>query len=359
MKYSGFLPYFTRSQRRGILFLLFLIVFIQIILFRFDKFISAEKVENYQPDLSLQKQYDSLKALAVQENKKKIYPFNPNYLSDEKAYFLGISLEQLNKINVFRKQGNYFKDKREFKQVSGISDSLFDILSPYIKLSPFKQNKNIEKNTFKPVPLLDINRATASDLMKVNGVGAVLSKRIVKYRNSIGGFTGKKQLNKVYGLKPEVIKRIWQRFYLKPSPNPAEKNIIKKPINRATVEDLKQIYGIGDKLATRIIKYREMLGGFTIKEQLNEVYGLSSETLKEVWKYYKIENPNKNILKINVNEANIRELAKNPYISYQLAKKIVSYRTFNGAFHTFDDLLQVEDFPKEKLKLISLFLKLK
>jgi competence ComEA-like helix-hairpin-helix protein len=355
MKQHGFLPYYNRSQRRGIIILLFIIIGLQIILYFFDN-ISPIKKPDYQTDTVLLKQYDSLKSIAIQKKQKKIFPFNPNYLTDEKAYFLGISLEQLNKITAFRKQGKYFKNKWQFKQVSEIPDSLFSILAPYIRIPEYKNNSTTDK---KNISTYNINSAKASDLMNIKGIGQILSKRIIKYRNAIGGFTDKKQLNKVYGLKPEVIARIWKVFYLKPIHKKTSKNIIKKPINQATATELKQIYGIGDKLAERIIKYRNKLGGFTVKEQLNEVYGLQPEVVNEVWKHYKIENPNKKILKINLNEANIRELSKNPYISYQLAKKIVSFRTLNGAFHNFDDLLQVEGFPKEKLKIISLYLKLK
>ena len=357
MKNSGFLPYYNRSQRRGIILLFFIIVVLQLLIFFFYQINPLDKTEEYRQDAYLLRQYDSLKTIAVQKKQKKIYPFNPNYLTDEKAYFLGISLEQLNKITNYRKQGKYFNDKQQFKQISGISDSLFALLSPYIRIPEYKK---FDTNTHKTKIIhRDINQATATDLIAINGIGQVLSKRIIKYRNAIGGFTKKEQLNKVYGLTPEVVARIWKQFYIKPSLKSFEKNIVKKPINKASVDELKQIHGIGDKLASRIVKYRNMLGGFVLKEQLSEVYGLTPEVIDEVWKYYKIENPNKNLLKINLNEANIRELAKNPHISYQLAKKIVSYRTFNGAFHTFDDLLQVKDFPKEKLKIIRLYLKLK
>ena len=46
----------------------------------------------------------------------------------------------------------------------------------------------------------DINTATAEELIEIRGIGAVLSKRIVKYRASIKGFDLMEQLNQVYGL---------------------------------------------------------------------------------------------------------------------------------------------------------------
>jgi DNA uptake protein ComE-like DNA-binding protein len=199
--------------------------------------------------------------------------------------------------------------------------------------------------------------ATAEDLQTISGIGKVFSERIIKFRNSIGGFTDKKQLNKVYGLEPEVIQKIWQIFYLKSVGKPIV-NYIKKPFNTANETDLQKVNGIGEKLSKRIIKYRDKLGGFTIKEQLNDVYGLKPGVIARIWQQFTIKNPNKKHLKISLNDANIKELAENPYISYQLAKKIVSYRTLHGAFHNFADLLKINDFPKTKFKQITLFLKL-
>ena len=91
---------------------------------------------------------------------------------------------------------------------------------------------------------------------------------------------------------------------------------------------------------------------------MNVVYGLRPETIEQLWKNFKIAHPANISLKIDLNDANIKELAKNPYITYQLAKKIVSYRTLHGAFHNFADLLKVPDYPADKHKLITLYLKL-
>jgi len=359
VKANGFLPYFNASQRRGIILLFALILVLQMCLI-FDDFSYANQKFDIQVSETLQQQYDSLKNIALQKKQKKIYSFNPNYLTDYRGYFLGLTTGQIDRIFAYRKQGKYIKNKQEFKQISGINDSMYKVLKPYINIPVYKNNYTSEafKNTGYKLTTTDINKATAEDLQTVSGIGPVLSKRIVKYRSSIGGFTDKTQLNKVYGLEPEVVQRVWQKFKLTSLP---EKSVIpadKKSLNQATAQELQQINGIGEVLSHRIVNYRESLGGFSIPEQLNEVYGLSPETRNNIWKYYKIENPNKNFLKINLNDANIRELAKNPYISYQLAKKIVSYRTLHGAFHTFDDLLNVKEFPKDKLKVISLYLKL-
>ena len=346
---------FNRNQRIGILFLLGIILALQIFIFYLDSGSSEDNFSQGDIPKDLIKQYDSLKQIRQQQKKTKIYPFNPNYLTDSKAYFLGIDIKSLNRIKAYRQQGNYFESKEDFKKISGISDSLYNILEPYIDIPIFVNKKNHTK-TYK-LSTKNINKATAQDLRYINGIGEVLSNRIIKYRNSIGGFKDKSQLNKVYGLEKEVIDRIWKVFYL-PKNDISKTPVTKQAINTADEEDLKQVYGIGDQLAKRIISYRNKLGGFTIKEQLNEVFGLTPEVIQELWRYFDIKHPRKINHKIDLNEANIKDLAKNPYIDYQLAKKIVSYRTLHGGFNSLKELKNIPEFPKKKFKVISLYLKI-
>ena len=356
MKFWSFLPDFNRSQRRGILLLLLFIFLGQVMLLSLDKFYPVQS-ESVQIPSVLQQEYDSLKTLALQKRQKKIYPFNPNYLTDYKGYYLGLNLSQIDRVLAFRKTGQYFQSKLQFKRIAQLSDTLYQKLEPYIKIPVFKNYKFNHKPTHA-LSTNDINLATAEDLETIVGIGPVLSKRIVKYRKAVGGFKDRSQLLKVYGLEPDVIKRVWQHFKLKNTKSNSAKNSIKKAINTATIADLKQIYGIGEKLARRLIKYRQSIGGFTIKEQLNAVYGLSPEVITRIWENYQIKNPAKIPFKIDLNEANIKELAENPYISYQLAKKIISYRTLHGAFHKFDALLKVPEYPEDQHKQICLYLKL-
>jgi len=355
MKKPSFLPYFNRSQRRGILILLGLIFMVQLVIVFGDRFYKPQAV-SYQIPAELQKEYDSLRQIALQKQQKKIYPFNPNYLTDYKGYYLGLNLEQIDRVLAFRKQGKYFQSKTQFKDVAGLSDSLFKALEPYIKIPVYKTYKSYKAGVTK-ISTTDINSTTAEDLQSINGIGQVLSARIIKFRNAIGGFTDKSQLNKVYGLEPDVVQRVWQKFKIVKNSKPVVA-IVQKPVNTATAEDYKQVYGIGDKLAERIVKYRNKIGGFTIPEQLNDVYGLKPEVVANFWRYFKIEHPAKISLRINVNDANIKELSKNPNISYQLARKIISYRTLHGAFHTFDELLKVPDYPENRHKQICLYLSL-
>jgi competence ComEA-like helix-hairpin-helix protein len=128
-------------------------------------------------------------------------------------------------------------------------------------------------------------------------------------------------------------------------------------INTATVEDLKEISGIGETLSNRIIKFRDRLGGFLVNEQLYDVYGLEPEVVERtLLRYQVLQVPAVN--KIDINMATEVELSKLVYINKELAKHIIIYRNEQGPFSSLDELTNVTTFPKDRIGRIKLYLTL-
>jgi competence ComEA-like helix-hairpin-helix protein len=125
----------------------------------------------------------------------------------------------------------------------------------------------------------------------------------------------------------------------------------------ASKEDLIKIYGIGPALSDRILKQKEVLGGFVSMKQMGDVWGLSPEVIESLNQYFKVATLPK-IKKIDINNASIKELMLFPYFKYALAKAIVTYRSMNGDFKNSEDLTKINGFPSEKLDIISLYLEL-
>ncbi len=134
--------------------------------------------------------------------------------------------------------------------------------------------------------------------------------------------------------------------------------VVKQDINTATAEELKAVYGIGDKLSVRIVRYRDKLGGFSIREQLKDIYALSPEAYENLWERFEIRTPKPITNKIKLNKADIQQLRRNPYIDFDLAERIVEYRALHGPFERLEDLKKVPGFPVEKYKRIALYLQL-
>ena len=127
--------------------------------------------------------------------------------------------EEISRLIFYRAQNKWVNSAEEFQNITKVSDSLLHIISPNFKFPQWvkKTNKNstsFEKSvSFKEK--IDLNITTANELQKVYGVGAVLSSRIIKLRNSfIGGFISDIQLQDVRGLTPETIENICKYFSL-------------------------------------------------------------------------------------------------------------------------------------------------
>ncbi|WP_430409699.1 ComEA family DNA-binding protein [Kordia sp.] len=357
---------FATAERSGILCILFLIFCMQGIYFytnptKAPQLFATAEVAIYQ------QQIDSLKLLAIETRKPKIFPFNPNFISDYKGFTLGMSTAEIDKLHKFRKTNKYVNSAKEFQTVTNVSDSLLNVLQPYFKFPEWVTNKNKKKRTYIPnkyvkkeeiiLEKIDLNKATIKELRKVYGIGEKLSARIVKYRAKLGGFETKSQLDDVYGLKPEVIQKVWKRFYLEASNEFSKKEEIileKIDLNKATIKELRKVYGIGEKLSARIVKYRAKLGGFVVKSQLDDVYGLKPEVIQKVWKRFYLKSPT--IVKVNVNTCSLQELIKIPYINYELADEILNERILREGFKTFEELTKIRNFPLKKIEIIELYL---
>lgn len=136
-----------------------------------------------------------------------------------------------------------------------------------------------------------------------------------------------------------------------------KENVVVKDLNAAAAGDLKMIYGIGEKLSARIVKFRDRLGGFLVDEQLYDVYGLEPEVVQRVLRRYKVQNPPQ-IEKININIASVEMLTKLIYLQRSTAISIVEHRNSQGSIKSFEELSKIENFPIEKIDRIALYLSL-
>lgn len=239
------MPYrFSKRQRIGVIILFVIIVCLQLVLF----FVPQNDLLSVTPDKislkSFEKEFEALQQKSVEESKPKMYPFNPNFITSYKGYTLGMSVEEIERLQIFRAKDRWVNSAKEFQQVTGVSDSLLHTISPFFKFPKWvtqaQQKKPKPKNT-----MLDLNLATAVQLQSVYGIGPKLSERILRYRSKFnGGFADMVELKAVYGLTDEVIEQIKQRFVIK-----QPRRIVKINLNEVHQEDLVKIPFIDYELA--------------------------------------------------------------------------------------------------------------
>lgn len=280
---------FTQNQRNGIFLLLILIILSQTLYFFIERPSSSIPTDTIVL-AEFQKEIDSLKLIEIENRKPKRYPFNPNYITDYKGYTLGMTNEAIDRLHKFRAQNKWVNSAKEFQNVTKVSDSLLNVISPYFKFpdwvtkpkSKYKFNTTVNYNVSKSFDQkIDLNIATATQLQRVNGIGEKLSERIIKFRKKfVGGFISDIQLQDVYGLSPEVIKRITNQFTVK-----TPREIKKLNLNSASIDELVTIQHIDYEIAHEIIEQRTLREGFKSFNELTKVKGFPIDKI-EIIKLY-------------------------------------------------------------------------
>lgn len=180
-----------------------------------------------------------------------------------------------------------------------IIDSLSDAPEPYtihryntFKNKRFESSKSKKKDyrkitPFKPIiEVFDLNTADTVSLKQIKGIGSVLSKRIIKYRDLLGGFTNKTQLKEVYGLKDSVVMALDSLSILSATFTPTQIDI-----NAIDEYGLSKHPYISKSLAKAIINYRFQHGPINQVTDLQNIHLLDSLKLQQIAPYIKFQEP--------------------------------------------------------------------
>jgi len=270
---------FSREQRTGVFLLFTIIIILQLIYFFVDFSPLSQNSPEKEKWLSLQSQIDSLKQEKL-DYIPKIYPFNPNFITDYKGYKLGMSVLEIDRLLAFRQQNKYVNSAKEFQAVTKVSDSLLNVISPYFKFPDWVNNKK-EFAAYKKYPntafakkekiaIIDINQATQEDLIKIYGIGEAISLRILKFKESLGGFVSMEQMKDVWGLSPEVIDNLNAHFKVSAHPN-----LRKIDINNASIKELSEFPYFKYPISKNIVTFRSMNGDIKNSEDLTKIKGMS------------------------------------------------------------------------------------
>lgn len=283
-----------KYQRRGIVALVLLIVLFLGINYWWRQNTLHKRSYSEEETIAisaLQKRIDSLKH-EKRTHQPKIYPFNPNFISDYKGYTLGMSPAEIDRLHRFREKDKWINSVKDFKRVTGVSDSLLHKLSPNFKFPAWvvqrnrkkKEHQSIENRSFSLAKRADLNTATADELQEINGIGPVLSHRIVRYRFKLKKFIDNKQLKDIYGLDYATRSRILERFTVK---NDA---VVKKlNLNNASVIEMSQNVYVDYELARAIRNYRILHEGIHSFEELASIERFPGDKIDRLKLYFKID----------------------------------------------------------------------
>ena len=307
---------FTRKERAGTIFLLFIILLLISIPF-FYSLVFKEPITtpvNFQNDLATLriKEKDSFRKYPLKDlnaaddrhyykpSEKKydsyneqgeLFKFDPNTLSAAGWEKLGVNEKTIATIQNYLSKGGKFRKPDDIEKIWGLHEDLVKHLLPFVDiretvsaLVPVKREYSpisVErKRSFEPV---DINGSDTTAWIALPGIGAKLSNRIVNFRERLGGFYSIDQVAETFGLPDSVFQKIRPGLVL------TSKNIKQININTATLDELKQHPYIRYSLANQIIQYRSQHGKFSSIDDIKRIMTVTDELYNKLFPYLALQ----------------------------------------------------------------------
>jgi len=375
MKFNGLLTY-NYSQKRGILLLIILIIGI-------SAFRSPRIHDLYGYPRPLIIEVPAILRIDINVADSAEWEALP-----------GIGRVLSSRIVKYRDARGGFLREDDLLRIYRMDTQRFIRLLPYVCMSPeTTPTEVVERRRYDP-KRMDVNVVGAEELKALRGIGEVLSERICRYREAIGGFDSVGQVRKVYGLREETFGHIARYLFVAEGTLEGFRRRVEEgkrvegegrrslgdgadgrgvegrkkegkwkkkgkdvgvlDLNRADSAALVRVPGIGAKLSARIVRCREAMGYYYAVEQLREVYGLSEENYERMKPYLKVgayEAPPKRIL----NQSLVRELAGFVFVDWKEDKAIVRERKRLGAFNNWDEVARLEEVDDLMLKQLQVY----
>ncbi len=177
-----------------------------------------------------------------------------------------------------------------------------------------KSNASVSETNFQKreyaSPIIDLNTASVEQLQTLPGIGPSKARAIVEYREK-KPFSKPEDLMNVSGIGPRTFEKIKDMITvsgvsatnsINDVPNTIQhttqdkrtqdsnKNIYSEKtiesekinINRANLEELQKLPGIGPSKAQAIVDYREKVGKFKSIEEIKNVKGIGEKTYEKL-----------------------------------------------------------------------------
>lgn len=201
--------------------------------------------------------------------------FDPNIAEASTFHKVGLPKSVTTNILKYRNKGGVFRKKEDLEKIYGMETSNLEKLIPHLQF-PVEETKASRKEKIKKV---DINLSDAEKWKELPGIGEVLSKRIVTFREKLGGFFSVEQVREVYGLKDSVWHVIHPFLHLN------EVNLKKIAINDIELDTLRLHPYLTWKQAEILVLYRQNHGPFNTAEDLLKIEVFDKELVEKLKPY--------------------------------------------------------------------------
>jgi competence protein ComEA len=204
---------------------------------------------------------------------RSLFKFNPNNLPEAKWAMLGLSSRQIAILKNYEKKGGRFYKPGDLKKIYGITDADYRALAPYITISGSPEK----------ILSIELNSADSAKLTRLDGIGPAFAKRIIYYRERLGGFINKEQLKEVYGLDELKYDELKGQVTVDVS------RIRKIDLNNISFDKLRLMPYLDYKQVNAIIEYRKQHGNYASVDDLKNVAILNDQIVQKIAPYLLIK----------------------------------------------------------------------
>ncbi len=245
----------------------------------------VQKYIHIPPNTIIKKNKYPVKKVARQQQ-IKAFKFDPNTASSQELISMGLPSKVVNQLVNYRSKGGSFKRKEDLKKIYALSDQQYQQLAPFIILqkpslpapkSPSSYTTPSTKIISKNIQI-DINIASIEEWQQLRGIGPYYAKKIVDFREKLGGFYSIDQVGTTYGLPDSVFQKIHTQLVATPLKNSLVLNTI-------SIEELTAHPYIKKHQAIAIVNYRRNHGPFDSIEKIKRVKVFSEKDLERIIPY--------------------------------------------------------------------------
>lgn len=212
------------------------------------------------------------------KNDKELFYFDPNTIGVAEWLRLGLTEKQANGIERYKAKGGTFRVAEDLNRLYSLTDSDKARLIPYVRITTAGVQQR-EAITRQHQATIEINAADSAAFESLWGIGPVLSVRIIRYREALGGFYSVDQVGEVRGISDTVFAAIRPRLTVNPT------LVHKLHLNTDDYETLRRHPYIHARIAKAITGYRERQGDFEHIEQLKEFQAVPQEVYDRLVPY--------------------------------------------------------------------------
>ncbi len=293
--------YFSRKEKNGIILILLINLLIYFLPDLADYFLPEKNEQKFNTDqfITTDSNINQAASSAYFKNKQfeqsqdyittkknglvQYFEFDPNRINKEEWLKLGVKEKTVSTIQHYLSKGGHFNNPEDLKKIWGFTENKLDELMPFVKIKndqvpkeyPRFSNSNYKGEAKK---IINLNFADSALLESLPGIGPALSRRIIVYKNKLGGFYEVNQLKEVWGLQDSVYQKIEKMLNVSDETK-------KIDINSVSFEELKSHPYFGYKLANTIINYRNQHGSFKCLDDIQKINLIDLKTFNVIVHY--------------------------------------------------------------------------